>query len=243
MELIMEHWLSIAAAVFLICMVLYGHYKGFLQIAVTMSALVISVLFVRVATPQITTFLKENTAIQHTIQQTLIRAVGGGELLEDSGSISQESTYQRMMIEQLNLPEQMKEALLENNNSEGYRLLGVETFVEYVGSYLADMIINLVGSVILFAIVYIGLRVLVHALNLVARLPILCGMNQVAGAVIGLIRGLLWLWAFLLVVSIFSGMPWAAALQEQIHKSVWLSLLYNNNLYNRIFVGIIRGLV
>jgi hypothetical protein len=239
----MEHWLSIAAAVFLVCMVLYGHYRGFLQIAVTMSALVISVLFVRVATPQITTLLKENTAIQHTIQQAMIHAVGGGELLEDSGNVSRESSYQRMVIEQLNLPEQMKEALLENNNSEVYQLLGVETFVEYLGSYLADMIINLVGSVILFAIVYIGLRVLVHALNLVARLPILCGMNQVAGSVIGLIRGLLWLWAFFLIISIFSGMQWTVPLQEQIRSSVWMSFLYNNNIYNKIFIGIIRGLV
>jgi uncharacterized membrane protein required for colicin V production len=239
----MEHWLSITAAVFLVCMVLYGHYRGFLQIAVSMSALVISVLFVRAVTPQMTHFLKENTQLQYKVQQTMIRAVGGSELLELPEETTEVSTYQRIMIEQLKIPQQMKEVLLENNNSEIYKRLGVNTFIEYLGVYLADMILNLAASIILFIIVYLGLRLLVHALNLVARLPILNGMNQIAGAGIGLIRGLLWIWAVCLLINICSGMAWSVPLQEQIQGSVWLSFLYDNNLYNYVFAGIIRCLL
>ena len=54
---------------------------------------------------------------------------------------------QRMMIEQMELPQPMKDALLENNNSEIYHLLGADSFFEYVGSYLTSMILNLMGSV------------------------------------------------------------------------------------------------
>ncbi len=40
----------------------------------------------------------------------------------------------------------MKEVLLENNNSEIYRMLGVERFFDYLGSYLATMVIGRLGS-------------------------------------------------------------------------------------------------
>ena len=36
---------------------------------------------------------------------------------------------QRMMIEQMELPQPMKDALLENNNSEIYHLLGADSFL------------------------------------------------------------------------------------------------------------------
>ena len=63
------------------------------------------------------------------------------------------------MIEKLKLPEQMKEVLLENNNSEIYQMLGVERFFDYLGSYLATMIIRVLGSGILFSVFFLFFRV------------------------------------------------------------------------------------
>ena len=36
MELIMEHWLSMTVGIYLVAMVLYGHYRGFLRMAVSL---------------------------------------------------------------------------------------------------------------------------------------------------------------------------------------------------------------
>ena len=90
-------------------MVLYGHYRGFLRAAIGMLALVLSVVLVRVATPYITTFIRENTKLQERIEHTLADAVG---LSEEDWNIRLPA-QQRMVIEQLELPRQMKEALLE----------------------------------------------------------------------------------------------------------------------------------
>lgn len=241
MEIIVEHWLSFGAGVFLLLMVLYGHYRGFLRIAVAMSAMVISVAVVQMATPHITTFLKNHTEIQQFAQQSLLKAAG----LEAEDAYGQETlqpSRQRMLIEELQLPQQMKDVLMENNNNEIYHRLGVETFFGYVGTYLADMVLNLVGSVVLFAVVYLSLRLLMRWLDLVAKLPILSGINQIAGAILGGIRGLLWLWAGFLVADLFSSAPWAAAVLEQINKSPWLTFLYQNNVFNWIFISILRCL-
>lgn len=49
----------------------------------------------------------------------------------------------------------MKEVLLENNNSEIYYMLGVDRFFDYLGSYLATMVIRVFGTGILFAAVFL----------------------------------------------------------------------------------------
>lgn len=55
-----------------------------------------------------------------------------------------------MAIEELKLPQSVKDVLLENNNSEFYRLLGVDQFGEYISTCLSDMLINTLGSVLVF---------------------------------------------------------------------------------------------
>ena len=50
-QMIFEHWLSGAVAVFLIAMMLYGHYRGFLKQCISIGALVITLAIVKFASP------------------------------------------------------------------------------------------------------------------------------------------------------------------------------------------------
>ena len=45
-------WLEVAVAAYLIGMMLYGHYRGFIRIAVSVMSLFITLFAVRVAIPQ-----------------------------------------------------------------------------------------------------------------------------------------------------------------------------------------------
>lgn len=237
----MEHWLSLGVGIFLLAMVLYGHYRGFLRIAVALFSLVLSMVVVRVAMPYVNTYLRENTAIHSMVEESLIKAAGIEE--SEDGETAQLPAQQRMMIERMRLPEQMKQALIENNNSEIYHILGVDTFLHYVGTYLANMVLNLVGSILLLGVVYLLIRLLVRWLDLIARLPVLYGINQIAGALLGGAQGLLWIWGLFLLVDVCSETFWAAAMAVQIQKSVWLKFLYDNNLFNWIFVSILRAMI
>lgn len=153
MDFLTEHWLSVGVGVFWLSMVLYGHYRGLVRIAVTMSALILSLIVTRVAMPGVTAALNNNTAIHQTIGQGLLHMAGVQGDAENEAEV--QPSYQRDMIEKLKLPEQMKEVLLENNNSEIYQMLGVERFFDYLGSYLATMIIRVLGSGILFSVVFL----------------------------------------------------------------------------------------
>ncbi len=235
-----EKWLPIAAGVFLIGMMLYGHYRGFLRQCVSIGALVITLAVVKLATPYVTDILKDNTQIRDSVAQVLVNATG---LEEDAGEAEETPAFQRLAIENLNIPQSVKDALIENNNHEVYNLLGVDRFIEYVSSYLAGILINAVSSVILFLLTFIAIQLLVRWLDLIARLPIIHGLNQIAGAALGLAHGLLLLWVAFLLLDLCSATPMGSQLMGQVESSKWLSLLYNYNLLNFLLQGIIRGII
>lgn len=239
MEFLTKHWLSVGTAVFLLAMVLYGHYRGFLRIAVSMVALIATLVIVRMGTPYMTNFLLQNTGIHAAVERGLMGIAGVEDVAEEEVRLP---AGQRMLIEQLNLPDQMKEALIENNNNEVYRLLGVDAFMDYIGAYLTNMVLNVICSIVLFLVVYIGIRLIMGWLDLLAKLPILSGMNQIAGAILGGIQGLLLIWVLFLVVTVCSTTVWGRAVLDQIEAAPWLMFLYQNNIFNWLVAGILNTL-
>ncbi len=237
-QMIFEHWLSGAVAVFLIAMMLYGHYRGFLKQCISIGALVITLAIVKFASPYITAALLENTQIQEAVSDLVLETIGMHETNEETLN---EPSAQRLIIEGLELPENIKEALIANNNGEVYRLLGVERFAQYVGAYVANIILNWLSSAILFILVFVGLQLLVRWLDILARLPIIYGLNKIAGTFLGLAQGLLILWVAALVLELFSATPAGRLLMDQVNQSLWLSALYHFNLVGFFLQGLIRG--
>ncbi len=166
----------------------------------------------------------------------------GGGLLQGLGIIDTPA-QQRQVIEELPLPDEIKDLLIENNNNEVYSLLGVDAFTEYLSNYLAGLIIHIVCYVVLFIIIFIALHIVAAALDLVAKLPVLSDVNKLGGALLGGVQGLIFLWIAALLLTACSGMHWAASILEQVQASVWLSFLYRYNLVSRIVLGILKGLI
>lgn len=239
MEIIMENWLSVGTAVFLIIMMLYGHYRGFIRQIVTVAAMVAAIIITNLLIPQVESTLQQNKTAHNVIQNMLISSV----IPEDSGDGEEEPSMQRSYIEGLKLPEKVKRDLLTNNNSEVYELLGVDRFADYVGAYLSNTILNSAAYIIVFLVTFLGIHLIMKWLDLIAKLPILSGLNQIAGAGLGLAQGLLIIWIGCLVLTVFAGTTGGAAFTEQIEKSTWLSFLYNHNFLIHIAMGIFQGRV
>ena len=237
--MMIDNWLSVGAGVFLVGMVLYGHYRGFLKQCVSLGALILTIVIVKMATPYMTGFIKDNPSIRQSAANVILN-ISGWE--EPSQEETQLPSSRRLLIEGLNLPQSVKDALLENNNSEIYKMLGVDQFAEYISMYLADMLINAIASIVLFLAVYILIHLIVRWLDLIARLPILYGLNHIAGALMGLAQGLLFLWVAGFILNLFSATPLGKMLEEQVYASTWLTFLYRYNLINFVLGGIVRGI-
>ena len=68
------------------------------------------------------------------------------------------------------IPAFVKKILLENNNSEIYDRLGVETFTDYVKTYVTELVVNILAYVTTFILSYMIYRLLLAAVHLVDHL-------------------------------------------------------------------------
>ena len=240
MDFFQENWLPILVAVYLAGMVLYGHYRGFIRLAVSLTALIITLAAVRLALPYVTDYIQEHTAITDSVKESVMDAVGlGNEETGDGG----ENLREDQIISQLNLPESIKEDLISSNNGEIYDLPGMEDLGNYIGDYLADVIIQGVVFVLLFAVIFIAVHVMVRWLDLIARLPVLHGMNQLAGAALGGLLGLLYFWVACMILSAFAGTDVGNLVMRQVEGCGWLYALYRNNLLGVFVLGIVNGIL
>ena len=235
------NWLEAAVAVYLVGMVLYGHYKGFIRLAVSATALAVTLIAVHVAMPHVTEWLKNDTSVYENMQTNMKETMGLDDLLEQSGAAEGGKEEERMIIDELPIPDQFKQLLAENNNIEVYTQMKVELFQDYISGYLTDTIMKAIVFLALFLGIYLVLRFVVIWLDLIAKLPILSGMNQIAGAVLGAVEALFFVWILCFVFTAFSGTEFGASALRMIDASSWLSWIYEHNILSSLVLGLIRG--
>ena len=138
-------------------------------------------------------------------------------------------------IESSPLPQFLKDALLENNNSIIYEELGANSFPEYVAAYVSRMVLNVVSFLVTFLLAIIIVKALMVAVNIIGELPVLGLVNHLAGAVLGVVLGLVLVWVGFLVITLLYTTQVGMACFEMIEKSSILTFLYNANpLLNRL---------
>ena len=235
-----SHWLETAVAVYLIGMVLYGHYRGFIRLAVSLVSLVAALLVVWAVMPYATDWIKNNTGLYESMKAGIEQTAGFTQLEGEPDEPSDVgASDEGLAIEGLELPEQIKRLLSENKTAEDYGSLGAEALQDYVGSYLADIMLRILVFVVLFLAIFILLRVLVFWLDLIAKLPILSGLNQIAGAVLGGLEGLVFVWIGCMILTLASGTGLGGQIMSQVDISPWLSWLYENNLLSYLVLGLL----
>ena len=151
--------------------------------------------------------------------------------LEGADCLSTISCFRKMGID------------IENNNGEVYQEMGVQIFEDYVGKYLADRVIRVIIFTVLFTVFYASLHIVIVWLNLLSRLPIIYGLNKIAGAVLGLTEALIFVWIGCLVLTLFSGSPIGKSMIDQINGSIWLTWLYDHNMLSYLVVGLVRSVL
>lgn len=226
------NWLFFVVIAFLLYHVFDGFRRGFIRKAVSAVSLIVTLVLVTYLTPHITTFIQDHTSMHEKLQEKC------SEVFLDEDYHVDVKTDQVTMIENMDLPENIKEMLLENNNMEAYEILNVGGFREYVGAYLANLIINALSYLISFIIIWLALRALLVALDIVAKLPLLHGINKLAGGALGLVQGIVFVWIAFLMVSVLCNGNLGKQFFALIHENPFLLFLYNQNVIMKILFGL-----
>ena len=208
--------------------VFLGYKQGLIKMIATLLVATLAVSLVSFVSPYISKWIQEKTSIKESVQNKVVKILVSEEE-EDILEKDFVREEQISLLENAAVPEMFRQSLLENNNHEAYAMLGVKTFGEYVGAYIAKVISDLLAFVISFVVVMILAIVLVKMLGLIDKLPLIGGMNRVAGGALGTMVGLMGIWILFLVITILYDTSFGQACFEQIGQNKILTFLYDEN--------------
>lgn len=230
-------WLGIAVLALIAAACIMGFRKGFVKEIVSVFFMLISFLLVWAVNPYVNTFVKEYTPVYDTIQdkcQTLV-----SEQIGNKKTLDKEE--QNQVMENMELPDLLKNALVENNTAETYRYLAVSTFTEYISDSLAVMAVNGISFLISFVLSAAVIKLLGFILNVLTKLPVINGINKIAGAAVGGIKCIIFIWNAFLVLTLLCNTTLGQQGMALIQQDAFLNFLYSQNVFVKVFMSVFYG--
>jgi uncharacterized membrane protein required for colicin V production len=224
------NWLLIVTGIIILANALIGMKTGFIKTVFSLVSLILALVLTVWISPVMKDFLKGNDKIYGTISHGIEKMLPFGE--DEVASEDQTSE-----IDKLKLPISIKDSLIKNNTPQSYETLVVKSFKGYVSDYLTGIIINALAFSVTFIVITILLWVICMALDLISKLPLLNSLNKTTGLLAGLAQGLIIVWLFFIILTVFSSTHLGQDAMEQVGESQILSILYNNNYLLRFITG------
>ena len=178
----------LALILFCLC-VMHGIRSGFLRMAFGLLSLMAALYISQRLYPYVGAFLKDNTGIYEAVKTHIISSMGLGDIIENY--IAQ---GEAAILSNLPLPGFMLDMLTENNTPFVRHMLGAYTLEDYIGSFLANIFMNILSAAIVFILLMIIMRSIGGAINIIAKLPIIRSFNKLGGAVAGALIGFVAIW-------------------------------------------------
>lgn len=198
--------------------------KGFVTAALYFLPMVAGLIATKLFTPAVSQLLRKTpffASLSGKISDNLqLDAVVGDAAMQTQTEI----------INNMKLPDFLKDTLLENNNPVIYDLLDVESLQNYVAGFLANICINIISVLLVFIVVWILMHMLLKALNLISKLPVLSFFNQTGGMLIGLLKGISIVWVCCILLTFFQCNAQFAGFFTALQASHIAKLLYENNI-------------
>ena len=212
-------WLWIPILLIWIFMMVQGYRRGLVKIILSF---LLSVVFILLISPVIEDLLiKETPMLQHL--EEIFRTVAASAFETKAGGLKEAATPQLPMLDMV------LEDYIKNNNEVVYNMLQINTFLRYFVDYIARFVIKLVAFMISLLSANVLIKVADQVLNIFEKLPGIGWMNRVGGMVFGLAKGVLCLWIFLAVISLFSFTAIGSVIYNEIIGDSYLNFLYQNN--------------
>lgn len=225
-------WLGAVCMALILIGIIIGLVRGLVKEVVSIAIVFVSIALVWFLNPYVNHFLREMTPIESKIEDQT-RKLLGDQL--DSGKVIP-ADKQQEIIENLDLPENIINTLLKNNNAEEYKELNVNSFIDYIVEYPVNIVMNGISFLITYALVTILLRVLVFVLDIFTRLPVVSGLNKLGGALIGGAKYVIFIWIGMLVITMLCNTEVGRTAMEMIERDRFLSFVYSWNLILKFFV-------
>ncbi|MCR4657544.1 MAG: CvpA family protein [Lachnospiraceae bacterium] len=220
------NWLLVAVSAVFVLFIIRGYNRGFLKMAVTLAALIFAVFVATRLMPDTNEFLTKNTIIYNFVYEKT------AEFFHDTNSQYNDKSReeQNEVIEEYDLPSLIISDLIIKNTDEIYESLKVHIFEDYIAKYITLLVIKSGTFIILSLITVIIIWVVFKITGLMAKIPIIRGLNRYLGMLAGAALALILVWVFFFVLVVFFRNTAAGTLLADVRESRILSFIYDSNI-------------
>lgn len=246
------NWLLIGVIFVVVICGLHGIYKGLIRMIFSLISIFVVLIFVSFATPYISNYLEQHTALYDTIQtksETYLEKTANesAEELKKQGNVTQEeqgtttkpsddTNNKNINIEDLQssvanlkLPAAIQKKIIDDTTNAASTILTESGLYKSMSQSMAHIVVSGISFVIAFVVGMILVNILLGIIDVIAHLPVLHGVNQLLGGVAGLVEGFLLVWVFLYIVALCTSTAFGTLMTGYIRQSTFLTYLYQNN--------------
>lgn len=224
------NWLLAGCLLLVIICAAVGYKRGLVKVLFSLISFVAVMLVVGIISPLVGDFLEEKTSLPEVVNEKCVGLVQEWNL--SAGADTAENRI--LAVDSSAFPEPVKQYLKED---VAFSLLETD-FTSYLSSKMTSLVIDAIAYAVSFLVVWIAFRLIAGLLDLVAKLPVLNTLNRCGGLAAGAVQGILLVWVFFLIITIFCTTDWGRWCMERIAESRVLTYIYDKNLILRLIPGL-----
>ncbi len=229
----MENWLLIIVILIFAAGIIIGATRGFLKLSLSLLSSIFMVALMMFINPYVSNAISKYTPLEKQLEikckESLLEKTSEDPEQEqnlDALSLEEQIQY----IQDTYLPSFIKERLIENNNSHIYEELGVTLFTDFAAAYMARMILKILSFLVSFILSIIVIRILFAMAGVIGMIPVLGGINRLAGIVAGFMIALVVVWILFLTLTVMNSTQIGRVGIQMINESQLLTFIYEKNI-------------
>lgn len=212
---------------------LHGYLRGMVHILFSLVAIFLTIGLATAFAPYMTQILQTQTPLYQTVKDKC------ADYLQSSveAQIQQGTSEQKdITLFGMKMPEEVQDLFTDEAAEQANGLVEYTGVYEKVSEFVADQVVQRLGWLLSFVLILIVLLVLIHFLDIIAKLPVLKNINRVGGLVIGLLEGLVVVWIVFLVITLCQGAEFGREMMDSIEQNAFLKILYDNNVIEQLIL-------
>lgn len=202
-------------------LVFMGYRKGFLFAAFSFLPMLCAFIGVKIFTVPVANTIKNTVLYEKLI-------VGIGEKIAVDATFS-ERWMEPDLLSYLDMPDFLKEILTNAGVDSVSGFLDMEGISLFLAESIADVCVFIFSGILVYFVILIAGKLLLHFLDFMANLPVLSFFNQLFGAAIGGVQGLLWIWIAGIVLALQECSGSMQAVFVALEQTKIATIVYENN--------------
>ena len=212
---------------------LHGYLRGMVHILFSLVAIFLTIGLATAFAPYTTQILQTRTPLYQTVKDKC------ADYLQSSveARIQQGMSGQKdITLFGMKMPEEVQDLFTDEAAEQASGLVEHTGIYEKVSGFVAEQVVQRLGWLLSFVLILIVLLILIHFLDIIAKLPVLKNINRIGGLAIGLLEGLVIVWIVFLVITLCQGAEFGREMMDSIERNMFLKILYDNNVIEQLIL-------